>query len=92
MLQLFIAYYLGINLTGFALMGIDKKRAVRHAWRISEAALFLAAFLGGALGSFLGMRYFHHKTRHWYFALGMPLIALLQHLLILGVFWYAHLP
>ena len=49
-------YLFIINIIGFALMGIDKKRAVRGAWRISEASLFLTAFLGGALGCTLGMR------------------------------------
>lgn len=71
--------YLGIvNLAGFALMGIDKKRAVRGAWRISEAALFLSALIGGSLGCILGMRLFRHKTRHWYFVLGMPAILIAQ--------------
>ena len=71
-------YGIAINCIGFAMMGIDKHRAIRGAWRISEASLFLAALLGGALGATLGMRVFHHKTRHWYFRYGMPAIFLLQ--------------
>ncbi len=71
-------YLVTINIIGFAVMGIDKKRAIRGAWRISEASLFLTALLGGALGCTLGMRYFHHKTRHWYFKYGMPAIFLAQ--------------
>ncbi|MCI8800162.1 DUF1294 domain-containing protein [Acetatifactor muris] len=67
-------YLLLMNIIGFSQMGIDKKRAVRGAWRISEASLFLTALLGGALGSTLGMHYFRHKTRHWYFRYGMPAI------------------
>ena len=59
-------------------MGIDKKRAVRGAWRISEASLFFTAFLGGSLGCILGMNHFRHKTKHWYFKYGMPAILLLQ--------------
>ena len=74
----FLIYGAVVNLIGFALMGIDKKRAIRGAWRISEATLFLAAFAGGALGSTLGMHLFHHKTRHWYFRYGMPALFLLQ--------------
>ena len=73
-----ITYVFVINMTGFAVMGIDKKRAVRGAWRISEASLFLTALLGGALGCTLGMHCFHHKTRHWYFRYGLPAILLLQ--------------
>ncbi len=75
----FIAIYLAvINIIGYAVMGIDKQRAIRGAWRISEASLFLTAFLGGALGCTLGMRHFRHKTRHWYFKYGMPAIFLAQ--------------
>lgn len=72
--QILFAYFLIVNIIGFSQMGIDKKRAVRGAWRISEASLFLTALLGGALGSTLGMHYFRHKTRHWYFRYGMPAI------------------
>ena len=71
--------YLGImNLIGFCSMGVDKKKAIRDAWRIPEARLFLYALLGGRLGSLLGMYTFRHKTRHWYFVWGMPAILFLQ--------------
>lgn len=73
-------YIVIINIVGFAVMGIDKKRAIRGAWRISEASLFLTAFLGGALGCILGMRHFHHKTKHWYFKYGMPIIFIVEFL------------
>ena len=49
-----------------------------NAWRIPEKTLFLPAILGGALGGVAGMRLFHHKTRHWYFKYGFPLLLLLQ--------------
>ena len=68
------AYLLVMNLIGFALMGADKRRAKRHAWRIPEKTLFLAAILGGSLGAWAGMYVFHHKTKHRYFVVGMPLI------------------
>ena len=76
--SLFTIYWAVLNLAGFAMMGIDKKTAIRGAWRISEASLFLTALLGGALGCTLGMHCFHHKTRHWYFRYGLPAILLLQ--------------
>ncbi len=79
---LLMLYLFLINLAGFALMGIDKRRAIRHAWRISEATLFTVAAIGGSLGATLGMHLFHHKTRHWYFRYGMPAIFLLQALLL----------
>ena len=83
MSKFLIAYLLIMNVIGFAIMNIDKKRAIRGAWRISEASLFLTAFLGGALGCTLGMRYFHHKTKHWYFKYGMPAIFAVQLFLLL---------
>lgn len=66
------------SLVGFLLMGVDKHRARRDAWRIPEKTLFLAAILGGSPGCILGMWTFHHKTRHWYFKFGMPAILFAQ--------------
>ena len=63
-------------------MGLDKCRARRDQWRISEKALFLPAVLGGSVGAILGMRLFRHKTRHWYFRYGLPALLLLQILLV----------
>lgn len=82
-----LIYIILINLAAFALMGIDKRRAVRHAWRISEKTLFLSAFLGGSLGALLGMRTFRHKTRHRYFVYGIPAILILQLGLAFYLFW-----
>lgn len=74
---------LAVNLLAFALMGIDKVKAGRGNRRVRERTLFLFPLLGGALGGALGMLLFHHKTRKWYFAYGLPLLALAQ-LLLLG--------
>ena len=78
-----ILYLIVINLVGFCMMGVDKRRARKGKWRVKEAALFLAAVIGGSLGSWLGMYVFRHKTRHWYFVVGMPLILVLQVILVL---------
>ena len=75
-----------VNLTGLVLMAADKSRARRGRWRVPERMLFLTALLGGAAGSWAWMYLFHHKTRHWYFVLGMPLILACQ--IALGV-WLA---
>lgn len=71
-------YLAGMNLSGFLLMAADKRRAKRGVWRIPEHTLFAVALLGGSLGAWAGMYAFHHKTRHWYFVLGMPLLLLVQ--------------
>ena len=81
-----LIYLVGINLAGFIIMGVDKKRAIRGAWRISEASLFLTALLGGSLGGILGMQHFRHKTKHWYFKYGMPAILVAQVLLFALLF------
>lgn len=81
-----LIYLIGINLAGFIIMGVDKKRAIRGAWRISEASLFLTAILGGSLGCILGMQHFRHKTKHWYFKYGMSMILVVQILLFILLF------
>lgn len=73
-----ICYLLIINMIGFAMMGIDKSRARRGAWRISEATLFGVAAVGGSIGCIAGMEVFRHKTKHWYFKWGMPAILVVQ--------------
>ena len=75
--ELFFLFLVVINLATFILYGIDKKRAQDKKWRISEKSLLLIALLGGAFGATAGMFFFRHKTRHWYFRLGLPLMALL---------------
>ena len=82
-LQILFLYLILLNLLGFILMGVDKRRAIRHAWRIPEAHLFGCAILGGSRGSILGMYTFRHKTKHWYFVFGMPAILLIK--IILGI-------
>jgi len=67
-------------------MGIDKSRSRKRAWRIPEATLFIFALVGGSIGSIIGMYTFRHKTKHWYFVVGMPLILIIQIALIVGVY------
>ncbi len=73
-----IIYLVLINLAAFVLMGLDKRKARKNLWRIPEKTLFLSAILGGSAGAIAGMYVFHHKTRHWYFVIGMPLILVIQ--------------
>lgn len=87
LLKAILVWLAVINLIAFALMGLDKWKARRDAWRIPEKTLFLAALLGGALGGTVGMHLFHHKTRHWYFRFGFPVLLILQ-LLLAGFLAY----
>ena len=73
-----LIYLLVINLIGFFLMFVDKQKAKKGKWRIPEKTLFLAALIGGSLGTTFGMNVFRHKTKHWYFKFGMPAILILQ--------------
>ena len=71
-------YLLAVNLIAFILMGVDKRRAKKDLWRVKETTLFLPVLLGGGVGGILGMKVFHHKTKHWYFRLGFPAILILE--------------
>ena len=84
-LRILLIIYAVMSVIGFALMGIDKSRAINHKWRIKEATLFLIAFLGGGIGSTLGMFFFRPKTKHWYFRLFFPLFAAAQTALLFFV-------
>lgn len=68
----------GVSLIGFALMGMDKQRAIHHQWRISESTLLSVALFGGSLGILLGMFVFHHKTNKPLFFIGVPVIIGIQ--------------
>ena len=79
MLGSVVLFYLaGVNLAAFAAFGIDKRKAVRHRWRIPEATLLGLCLLGGALGGLAGMHLFHHKTRKARFFVGLPVMLALQ--------------
>lgn len=74
-----VCYLVVINLAAFYLMCRDKRLSKeKTARRIPEKALFLSAVLGGSIGAIAGMRVFRHKTKHWYFVVGMPLILIAQ--------------
>lgn len=76
-------YLIFINIIAFALYGMDKWRAKTRQWRISEKKLIFVAVVGGSVGAMAGMTIFHHKTRKWYFKLGIPAILLIQVLFVL---------
>ena len=71
-------YLLAINAVTFIVYGIDKYKAKKAKWRISEATLLLLAVLGGSIGAWMGMKLWHHKTMHKKFKYGIPAILLIQ--------------
>ncbi len=71
-------YLVIINLASFTIMAIDKSKAKKGKYRIPEKVLFLFALLGGSIGSIAGMYSFRHKTKHWYFVVGFPIILIIQ--------------
>lgn len=77
-MKLFVIYLAVMNVIGVAVMWSDKKRARLHRWRIPEKVLFGVSLLGGSAGTWAGMYLFRHKTKHWYFVVGMPLILVCQ--------------
>ena len=84
--SLMMYYLLAVNVVAFAAFGIDKYKAKRGLWRISEATLLLLAVVGGSIGALLGMRIWHHKTQHAKFRFGLPLIILAQ----IALIYYLH--
>ena len=77
-LKFLLLYIIIMNVVGFFIMGIDKRKAEKHAWRIPEKTLFLVSLIGGSIGTLLGMYVFRHKTKHWYLVIGMPLILIIH--------------
>ena len=73
-----ICYLLAVNIVTFFLYGIDKYKAKKGKWRISEATLLTMAAIGGSIGAWAGMRLWHHKTMHKKFKYGIPVIIILQ--------------
>ena len=71
-------YLLASNAVAFIMYGIDKYKAKKAKWRISEATLLLLAVLGGSIGAWMGMKVWHHKTMHKKFKYGIPAILLIQ--------------
>ena len=82
MAETLLYYLIAINIVTFIVYGIDKVKAMKGKWRISEATLLLLAIIGGSVGAWLGMKTWHHKTMHKKFKYGLPLILLAQIALI----------
>ena len=77
-MNIILYYLLAVNIATFFLYGIDKYKAKKNQWRISEATLLTMAAIGGSIGAWAGMRLWHHKTMHKKFKYGITLIIIMQ--------------
>ena len=87
LLHIALIYLAVINVVTFFMYGIDKWKAKRSKWRISEAMLLGMAVIGGSIGAWLGMKTWHHKTLHKKFKYGVPAIIIIQ-LALIGYILY----
>ena len=85
MWKYFVIFILVVSVITFFVFGWDKWKAKNDKWRTPESTLFLLAIFGGSVGALLGMQVWRHKTQHWSFRLGIPIILILQ---AAGLVWY----
>lgn len=85
--EMLLIYLIVVNIIGFLIMLIDKKKAEKGKWRIQEKTIFIVTLLGGGIGTISGMYIFRHKTKKLQFTVGLPVITILE---ILGIiyFWW----
>lgn len=76
--KILVIYLLAINFSTFVIYGIDKQKAKSNTWRVPESRLLLMAVFGGSIGALIGMKVWHHKTKHKKFAYGIPFILAAQ--------------
>ena len=86
MIKYCLYYLLFINIITFMMYGIDKLKAKKGKWRISEATLLMMAIVGGSIGAWAGMRIWHHKTMHKKFQYGIPIIIIMQIALVVYLY------
>ena len=87
-MKIFNLYFLIISFISFSLMYLDKKRAISKKWRIPESTFFTLSLIGGALGTYLGMYKFRHKTKHIKFIIGIPLCMLFNIILYYMIYLF----
>lgn len=80
-----VVYIFIVNIVAIVVYGIDKLKAKKNKWRISENTLLLIALVGGSIGAYLAMKLWHHKTNHKKFKYGIPLIIMFQ--LVVSAYW-----
>ena len=89
MWKYFVIFVLVMSVITFIVFGVDKWKARNDKWRTPESTLFLLAIFGGSIGALVGMQIFRHKTQHWSFRLGIPLILMLQAAVLIWYFFFS---
>ena len=84
--QNIVIYLIVVNLIGFFIMWLDKRKAKKGRWRIPENTLLLFVLLGGGIGGIIGMYVFHHKTQKAKFVIGFPVILICEILIVIATF------
>ena len=86
-----LIYLLLVNLCSYFMMGADKRKAQEGTWRTPEATFMTLAVIGGAPGIMLGMKHYHHKTKHAKFTIGVPVILCVQIGVVIYYFYIINL-
>ncbi|MBP2077374.1 DUF1294 domain-containing protein [Oceanobacillus polygoni] len=84
----FLMYLIGVNIMSFLLMYIDKRKAMKKQYRIPERTFWALAILGSALGAYIGMKLFRHKTKHRSFMIGMPILIIVNIISCIYIFFF----
>lgn len=82
-----VMFIISMSIIAFVAMGMDKRKAKQHKHRISEKTLWILAIVGGAIGSYVGMIFFRHKTKHLNFRIGFTLLAVIQFILLFWIYF-----
>ena len=85
-IEYILLYLLIINIIGFLIMYIDKRKAKKGKWRIKEWTIMLITLLGGGIGTIAGMYTFRHKTKKLKFTIGLPTILITE--IVLAIYLY----
>jgi len=83
--EIYWVYPVMINMIAFVMVGRDKRKSQKNKWRTPESSFFVIGLLGGAIGVYLGMQLFRHKTKHRKFTVGIPLLIILNCLYVYAV-------
>ena len=81
-----IYYITIINILTFIIYGLDKLFAIKNLSRVSENTLLLLSFVGGSIGAYIGMKFFHHKTNKKKFTILVPLMIIIHVVLFLYLY------